>query len=42
MLQPEKASSFLPSIIVRLAKRFPQIGLADSSSLDQLREEFLD
>ena len=28
--------------MVSLAKRFPQIGLADANSLDQLREEFLD
>lgn len=30
MLQPEKTSSFSPATILHLAKRFPQIGLADS------------
>ena len=42
VLQPEKASSYPPATIIRLAKCFPQIGLADSSSLDQLCDEFLD
>ena len=28
--------------LLSLAKRFPQIGLADAESLDQFREEFLD
>ena len=42
VLQPEKAASYPVSTIIGLAKRFPQLGLADSVSLDQLREEFLD
>ena len=39
---PEKASSYPANTIIRLAKRFPQLELSDSNSLDQLREEFLD
>ena len=33
ILQPENTASFS-------AKRFPQLGLADDQTLDQLREEF--
>ena len=42
ILVPEKASSYPANTIIRLAKRFPQLELSDSNSLDQLREEFLD
>ena len=42
VLQQEKTASYDVHTILSLAKRFPQIGLADAESLDQLREEFLD
>ena len=42
ILQPSKASSFPSSIVVNLAKRFPQLGLSDSESLQCLKEEFMD
>ena len=42
VLQPDKTASYPVSTIIGLAKRFPQLGLADSVSLDKLREEFLD
>ena len=42
VLQPDKAASFSVDTIIGLAKRFPQLDLADSASLDQLREEFID
>uniref|UniRef100_A0A1X7SHY9 HAT C-terminal dimerisation domain-containing protein n=1 Tax=Amphimedon queenslandica TaxID=400682 RepID=A0A1X7SHY9_AMPQE len=42
ILQPQKAASYPVSTVVRLAKRFPQLGLADSASLDELSEEFND
>ncbi|KAL5502306.1 hypothetical protein EMCRGX_G009055 [Ephydatia muelleri] len=42
VLQPDKAASFSVDTVIGLAKRFPQPDLADSASLDQLREEFID
>ena len=42
ILQPEKTTSYSFDLIQRLAKRFPQLGLADEASIDQLREEFID
>ena len=42
LLQPDSAPSFSVEKLLSLAKRFPQIGLADSMSLDKLREEFQD
>ena len=42
VLQPEKTATFPMDKIATLAKRFPQIGLSDSSSVDCLREEFQD
>lgn len=42
ILQPDKTSSYSVATLLRLAKRFPQIGLSDSESLDQLEEEFND
>ena len=42
VLQPDKTSTFSGAILVNLAKRFPQLGLADANSLDCLKEEFLD
>lgn len=42
ILQPEKAASYPVWTIIGLPKRFPQLGLADSESLDQLKEDFLD
>ena len=35
ILQPQKAASYPVSTVVRLAKRFPQLGLADSASLSE-------
>ena len=42
MLQPENTPLFSFSKIISLAKRFPQIGLSESASLDGLKEEFQD
>jgi hypothetical protein len=42
ILQPDKAGSYSAGTLQRLAKRFPQIGLSDSASLDKLEEEFND
>ena len=42
VLQPEKTSSYDVSTVLKLAKRFPQLDLTDSASLDKLREEFTD
>lgn len=42
ILQPEKTAVFPVSTIISLAKRFPQIGLAELVELDKLREEFID
>ena len=42
VLEPEKTASYPVSTIIGLGKRFPHFGLSDSTSLDQLREKFLD
>ena len=42
VLQPESAPIFPVEKLLGLAKRFPQVGLADAMSLDKLREEFQD
>ena len=42
VLQPDKVSSYSFSTVVGLAKRFPQIGLSASDSLDQIQEDFND
>ena len=42
VLQPQQTASYSIDTILGLAKRFPQLDLADSASLDQLREEFMD
>ena len=42
IINPESTCSYSFSTVVSLAKRFPQIGLSDAPSLDQLREEFMD
>ena len=42
VVQPDQTTSNSVDTIIRLAKHFPQLGLADSASLDHLREEFLD
>ena len=42
VLQPNKTSSYPVSTVLDLAKRFPQLDLANTESLDQLREEFID
>ena len=42
VLQPNKTSSYPVSTVLDLAKRFPHLDLANTESLDQLREEFID
>lgn len=42
VLQPDKTSTFSDVVLIKFAKRFSQLGLADAHSLDCLREEFLD
>ena len=42
VLQPEKTASYSVDTVLGLAKCFPQLGLADPESLDQLKEEFTD
>ena len=42
VLQPEKTASYSVDTVLGLAKRFPQLGLVDPESLDQLKEEFTD
>ena len=42
VLQPQQTPSYSIDTILGLAKRVPQLDLADSASLDQLREEFMD
>ena len=42
MIIPEATCSNLISAVIDLSKRFLQIGLTDSTSLDKLREEFMD
>ena len=42
VLQPEKTASYSIDTVLGLAKRFPQLGLVDPESLDQLKEEFTD
>lgn len=41
IVQPNKTSSYTVNTVHRLAKRFPQIELASSDSLDSLAEDFL-
>lgn len=38
-LGPDKVTTYS---VIRLAKHFPQLELSDSTSLDQLRDDFLD
>ena len=42
VLQPEKTASYSVETVLGLARRFPQLELADDESLDKLREEFTD
>lgn len=42
VLQPDKARLREASSILRLAKRFPQLGLTTAESLGALKEEFTD
>lgn len=42
IINPDKFCSYSFSTVEGLAKRFPQLGLADSRTLDLLREEFMD
>ena len=42
IINPDSVSTYSFSTIESLAKRFPQLSLSDSESLDSLREEFMD
>ena len=42
IINPQSTSTYEFSTVRTLTKRFPQLGLAESSSLDTLREEFMD
>lgn len=42
IINPDKFCSYSFSTVEGLAKRFSQLGLADSRTLDLLREEFMD
>ena len=42
ILQPENTASFSVSTVLSLARRFPQLSLAEDHILDDLREEFTD
>lgn len=42
VLQPDKTATYSVETVLGLARRFPQLELADAASLDQLREEFTD
>ena len=42
VLQPENTANYAVSTIISLAKRFPQLDLAEDHILDDLREEFTD
>ena len=42
ILQPQKTSSYQVSTVLRLAKKFPQIGLSTPECLNHLKEEFSD
>ena len=42
IINPDQVSSYNFSTIERLAKRFPQLNLNDSQSIDSLRSEFMD
>lgn len=42
VLQPDRAASYSVTTVLGLAKRFPQLHLADATSHDQWREEFVD
>ena len=42
IINPDKFCSYSFSTVEGLAKRFPQLGLADSRTFDLLREEFMD
>ncbi len=42
IINPELVSSYSVSTVIKLGKRFPQVGLSDTHSLDKLREEFME
>ncbi len=42
IINPDQVCNYTFSTVESLAKRFPQIGLADSKLIDILREEFMD
>ena len=42
ILQPNKTATYEVSTVVKLAKRFPQLGLASSDAIDALSDEFRD
>ena len=42
VLQPDKTATYSVSTVIKLAKRFPQLGLDSSDAIDSLHEECLD
>ena len=42
IINPESVNTYFFPTVLSLAKRFPQIGLSESSKLDKLWEEFMD
>ena len=42
VINPDKVTTYSFQIVKSLAKRFPQLDLAVSESIDSLREEFMD
>ena len=42
IINPESVNTYSFPTVLSLAKRFPQIGLSESSKLDKLWEEFMD
>ena len=42
ILQPEKTSFYAVNTVSGLTKKFPQLRLSDSESIDCLKEEFTD
>lgn len=42
ILQPEKTSSYSAATALKLARRFPQMGLSEPETLDRIEEEFND
>lgn len=42
IINPDRVCSYQFTTVLRLAERFPQLGLTDAESHDKLREEFID